>query len=285
MFIKPNQSALKANFILIFVAVLVATACSDIPSREQSGEFIQIQTFSALPQQFSFAPSDGVRDTIVTPTLNLSYSVVSDPGDLPIQIGYILRNALTDAILFEGVHAAELAESSAQIEIPFTVRTFDSREIGISVFFTSGNSLISNVASGNVTINGFPVGLPDILYVENPDTVQIPAAGQPNIGFRLRANVTHPLDQSLINRVLVDIRDFNNNLLPGSPFQLYDDGGLITLSTGGTSGDEVAGDSIYTRQFQLTSTNNPDVYTLFYHATDNFGASSDTLQSTMRFVR
>lgn len=280
-----NICVLKAHLSLLFLLLLFATACSDIPARQEAGELIQIQQFSTSPEQFVFTVDDGVRDTTVTATVRVEFLSLSESLPPGITIGYIVRNALNDMILQDGERVADLDASTSEFDIQLPTRTFDTRELGLAVFFLSGNQLVSNVASGNISLRGFAVGLPEVLRVENPDTVRIPADGQPATGFRLKAKVTHPLDQNLVNRVLVNIRDQNNNLLPGSPFDLYDDGGLVVFPSGSTSGDEVAGDSVYTRLFQITSANNPDVYTLFYFATDNFGASSDTVQSTMRFIR
>ncbi|MCC5925456.1 MAG: hypothetical protein JJU41_02750 [Bacteroidetes bacterium] len=276
---------MKAYFYLIFTACVVIVSCSDIPSREEAGEFIQITDFSISPDAFAFNIDDGVGDTSVIANLNIRFNVLSDTGESPAKLGYIIRDATTDLTLFEGEHAVDFSTNTAQIEIPLTLRTFDSRELGLTSFFISDGRLLSNVATGSIRVRGFSVGLPEVVSVENPDTVRIPAANQPNVGFSLKARVIHPVDQALINRVLVDIRDQGNNLLAGSPFQMFDDGNLATLPTGSTSGDEVAGDSLYTRLFQISSANNPDVYTMFYHAIDNFGASSDTVQSTMRFIR
>ena len=46
---------------------------------------------------------------------------------------------------------------------------------------------------------------------------------------------THSKDQQLLDRVLVDIRDQSQQLSPGSPFRLYDDGKSEASFRGGTT--------------------------------------------------
>lgn len=276
---------MKATLLPIFILAILISGCRDIPVQDQSGELINIESFTVTPQNISFTFDDGIKDSTIVLTLNAGYRLLPNTAPDNLRFGYILRNTVNNVIITEGSFPITLGDNTVDVELPLTVRTFDSREIGLTAFFTDGSSLLSNIAIGTLTINGFQVGLPEILSVENPDTVRIPAEGQPAVSFRLKATVSHPQDSELINQVLVDIRDQNNNFLAGSPFRLFDDGGLDNIPGGGTSGDEVAGDSVYTRLFQIASGNNPDVYTLFFHATDNFGASSDTVQTTMRFIR
>lgn len=279
---------MKSYYPLVALAFLLSlAACNDIPSVEQSAEVFQIKSFSLSPNEVAFIPSDGIRDTTVSVQLSIdieqSNALASHPN---AQLIYELRNRSNGEIVLEGT--ATLPDgSSSRIETSFDldVRTFDFREFSISTFIGTEDALLSNTAQSSLTISGFPVGVPEIEFVENPDTVVIPAQGQSSVLFQLKAKVIHQFDQSLINRVVVGIRDQNNNFLPGSPFRMYDDGSSSEIPDGGLSGDSVPGDSLFTRQFQLSSTNNPDVYTLFYHAIDNFGFSSDTVQSQMRFIR
>ena len=272
--------------LLALTFLLNLAACNEIPTVEQSAEVFQIKSFSLTPNDVAFTPSDGVRDTTISVQLSVdvdqSSTFASYPNALLI---YELRNRSDGEVALEGtVSLSNSTSSRIETNFDLDVRTFDFREYSVSTFIGTEDALLSNTAQSSLTVTGFPVGLPEIEFVENPDTVVIPAQGQQRL-FQLKAKVSHPFDQSLINRVMVGIRDQNNNFLPGSPFRMYDDGSSFEIPEGGLSGDVVPGDSVYTRQFQLGSTNNPDVYTLFYHAIDNFGFSSDTVQSQMRFIR
>ena len=172
-------------------------------------------------------------------------------------------------------------ESSTNFEQTITIpsNTTDFNDYRLYLYITTGDQMTSNSAQATIKVRGFALGVPEILATNNPDTVRIPASG--TTPFALLAKVTHPDGQALIDRVLVDIRDQNNNLLAGSPFRLFDDGNVGSSN----SGDAVAADSIFTRAFNIGASNNPDVYQLFYYALDTQGASSDTVQTQMVIQR
>lgn len=283
---KTQLPVLKASLFSTALLVLFTASCSDLPVREETGELLRIESLTVNPQQVEFTPADGAVDTTVVHTVNLTTRALSDNlAGKNISVSYLLRDAASGAVLTEGAIPVQNPVGAITTSFTFIVRTFDVSDVDVQIYVTEGSNLVSNTARTTLRYRGFQLGLPEILSITNPDTVRIPADGAPPAGFRLQAMTTHTTDQQLLDRVLVDIRDQNNNFLPGSPFQLYDDGSQNELQGGTTSGDLVAGDSTFTRLFQINSGNNPDVYTLFYHAVDNFGTSSDTLQSTMRFIR
>jgi hypothetical protein len=273
-----------AFFVLTALCVM-AISCSQLTAPEDPTEQFIIRSVTINPTDVLFTPSNGIQDTLISIQVSAFFTeIASSPIQTNVRFVVQLRDALDGSVLREVTKPMDLATPNSQsTTLIWPTTTIQRSELSISVFFLSSDALVSNTAMSRFSIIGFSVGLPEILTINNPAVVQIPSAGTNN--FRLSARVVHPFDQSLINRVLVDIRDQNNNLLSGSPFRLYDDGSLQQIDTGGVSGDLAAGDSLYTRQFQVSSSNNPDVYTLFYHAIDNFGASSDTLTSQMIFQR
>jgi len=277
---------LKASLFFTVVLVLITASCSDLPDRDDAGELLRIETLRVSPQQVDFTAADGAVDTTVVHTIDMTTSALSS-GTLPdnLSVSYLLRDAASGAVLIEGSNPLPDPVGRITTEFSYIVRTFDVTDVDVQIYVSQGDELASNTARTTLRYRGFQLGVPEIRSTTNPDTVRIPADGAQPSGFRLQALATHSTDQQLLDRVLVDIRDQNNNFLPGSPFRLYDDGSQSELQGGTTSGDLIAGDSTFTRLFQINSGNNPDVYTLFYHAVDNFGTSSDTLQSTMRFIR
>lgn len=245
------------------------------------GEYIVIPAMDVTPDRFDFNPDMGIADTLVTISLNGNYYVDSaikqgNNAHQPLFIYQVIRKS-DGELMVDG----ELNQSSETITANFELplKTIDFNDFRIFVFAIANEELVSNTIQSTIRVRGFAVAPPIIDFAQNPDTVRIPSSGEQP--FLLTARVYHPFQQALIDRVLVDIRDQNNNLLAGSPFQLFDDGG----ASGNNSGDLVANDSTFSRAFRINNSNNPDVYRLSYFAVDNLGLSSDTIQTQMVIIR
>ena len=255
-------------------------ACGeDVPTLPSQNITHLIESVQVSPQNITFDQDLGVKDTTIVMSIAGTYKLAVTSNDSPVTFRYELTRNSDAASIRSGEF--EMNESNFTFSVAFNLETntTDFNDYLIYIFGTREDLVVSNTAQSTVKIRGFTAGFPEILAVSNPDTVSIPSSG--TNPFALMAKVTHPNGQSLIDRVLVDIRDQNDNLLAGSPFTLFDDGGAGNSN----SGDAIAADSIYTRAFNIGSSNNPDVYQLFYHAIDNLGASSDTIQSQMVIKR
>lgn len=64
-------------------------------------------------------------------------------------------------------------------------------------------------------------------------------------------------------------------MLGGEPFTMLDDGDEQN------SGDEEAGDGVFTRAFSIGPNNQPETYDIRAYALDRQGLSSDTISSTL----
>lgn len=268
----------KALFISTLIVSLFAFSCGDdIPSVGSDFEDFVITQFNVTPSQINFTPSDGVKDSVI---------VISVTGNVLVNA----QNPVPSALNMELIRASDAQpvafrnitiDSSTPFEQTITIpsSTTDFNDYRLYVYVSTGEQLNSNSAQATIKVRGFTLGVPEILETSNPDTVRIPSSG--TTPFALQAKVTHPDGQALIDRVFVDIRDQQNNLLAGSPFRLFDDGNVGNSN----SGDAVTADSIFTRVFNIGSSNNPDVYQLFYYALDTQGASSDTVQTQMVIQR
>ena len=272
-------SSYRRNIILLGIGLFMFGCGEDVPTQPTQNITHLIESVQVSPQNITFNQDLGVKDSTITINIIGTYKLVTTTSVITATFRYEMTRNSDTATIRSGEF--ELNESNATFSASFNLETntTDFNDYLIYIYAIREDLVVSNTAQSTVKIRGFTAGLPEILAVNNPDTVSIPSSG--TTPFALMAKATHPNGQSLIDRVLVDIRDQNDNLLAGSPFTLFDDGGTGNSN----SGDAVAADSIYTRTFNIGSSNNPDVYQLFYHAIDNLGASSDTVQSQMVIKR
>jgi len=259
---------------LLMMAMASLFGCGeDYPSKPITTQPVVVNKISINPSSIQFSPTDGIKDSVITISITGSLSRQgADPETALLNIE-LIRASDNSRVSF--ISTPLNMSNSISNEITFPTKTTDFNDYRLSLFITSGTLLISNTALATIKIRGFVLGIPEILSTSTPDTVWIPSTG--TTPFGLQAKVKHPDGQSLIDRVLVDIRDQQNNLLAGSPFRLYDDGGIGNSN----SGDAIPADSIFTRVFNIGPSNNPDVYKLYYYAIDTQGASSDTVQAQM----
>lgn len=249
-------------------AALFLLSCDEEPGLPTSDvSDVRLTTLTLSPSTVSFAPGDGVKDTLIQ--IGISLQIAS--GTLTSPPTLIVTDTETDEIVFEGPMSQP---TSHTLSIEST--TTSIAEYAVNVIAIEAGQPVSNKLLGRLRVNGFSTGRPSLLFEQTPATVQIPSSGSQI--FDLKTKVSHPNGNSLIQTVNVIIRGQNGAALSGSPFQLFDNGNTTE------NGDVAAGDSLYTRRFVISSSNNPDTYTLRYYAIDRFGASSDTLTATMRFV-
>jgi hypothetical protein len=236
---------------------------------------VKLTALSLIPSQVDFIPADAVKDTVVQ--VAISIRLASGTTDIPPTL--LVVDSESNDVVFEGPMTGFSNLTTVQYTqtVPIRTSTTTLAEYSVSVIVVDNGRPISNKVIGKIRINGFSTGRPALLFQQTPTTVQIPMSG--NQAFDLKAKVSHPNGNALIQTVSVIIRGANGVALSGSPFQLFDNGNTAD------NGDATAGDSLYTRRFVISSSNNPDTYTLRYYAIDRFGASSDTLTATMRFVQ
>jgi hypothetical protein len=257
-------------------AALFLLSCDEEPGLPTSDvSDVRLSSLSLSPSRIDFNPIDTVKDTVVQ--IAVSIRLVSGTTDVPPTL--LVVDSETDDVAYEGPMTTGVSNATTQqyihtLAIETTTTTLS--EYSVSVIVIENGRPISNKVTGRLRVNGFSTGRPTLQFEETPATVQIPSNGTQT--FDLKSKVSHPNGNALIQTVNVIIRGANGVALSGSPFQLFDNGNTAE------HGDIAAGDSLYTRRFVISSSNNPDTYTLRYFAIDRFGASSDTLTATMRFV-
>ncbi len=149
-----------------------------------------------------------------------------------------------------------------------SVGTFTLVVIPFDVFGQSGGD-----ARQSIRISDSRASAPVLLSVDAPDTVRIPETGTRIIQITARA--THPNGVSFIREVLATRTD--NRAIT---FQLLDDG-----DRNGLSGDQTAGDGIFTATLQVPSTNTPAVRTFEYQAIDRAERRSNVISKNIVFLR
>jgi hypothetical protein len=249
-------------------AALFLFSCDEEPGLPTSDvSDVRLTALSLSPASVTFVPTDGVKDTLLQ--IGITLQIAS--GSLATPPTLMVTDTESDEVVYEGPMSGTSSHT-----LSLETSTTSVAEFAVTVLAIENGQPVSNKLIGRIRVNGFSTGRPVVLFEQTPASVQIPASGSQ--AFDLKAKVGHPNGNSLIQTVNVIIRGQNGVALSGSPFQLFDNGNTAD------NGDATAGDSLFTRRFVISSSNNPDTYTMRYYAIDRFGASSDTLTATMRFV-
>ncbi len=235
---------------------------------------------SIKPTRFSFANNTEGDTTL---TIHLAVEV-DDTTAISGSPRFQLSDVAADSIIARGVlddYDAQTHRFTGSAHLTVNANQFG--EFSLLLYAENKQGLLTNTFRALVTINGAEGSPPQLISVSNPDTVKIPASGTQIIVFQ--AKVADPDGQDNIDRVLFDLISANTGKLAGSPFQLYDDGDRNDVGGGSGSGDITAGDSVYTRTLQVGAQNTADKVTVKYYAIDKSGLSSDTVSTSLIFIK
>ncbi len=264
--IKPIN-ILKYRLLLLCLFLSLFWSCDEVPLSEGS-ETALIQSFSIDPDEITFFDTAEVGDTTVTIDINM---VLKEPSTASYNVAV---SSGSDDPIIERMRQTDLLNYSQSVDLE--LNTAISKNISVHVF--SERNPNSESAEATLRVRTEIAVPPVMLDAFNTEVAQIPESGNERINFY--AKVTHPIDQSLIDRVNFFMIDQNGQPL-GGLFEMFDDG-VFNEEQGFI--DEVAGDSLYSRAFFIGPQNNPDVIDVFYFATGPGGISSDTLQTTLEIV-
>ncbi len=257
---------------MYLLVIVLLVSCNDNPVTNK------IQTQNTLFSQVSIAPQDiylkntGSSDTTVT--VNLSV-VVQDPALLKGKPLYSIKDVQSGQSAGGGSlstydSSAKTYSGSFDLQLNPTANV----EFQITIYGIDQNGRITNSFIGTVNATGQKGKPPVIIYATNPDTVHIPTSG--TVTFDFKAKVTDPDGQNNIDYVKLNLQ--KDGAQSVSTFQMYDDGSATNLN-GSSSGDAVAGDSVYTRRFQIDSNTSQNSFTIKYYSMDKNGVGSDTVTS------
>lgn len=260
-------------FKLLSIPILGAILYLGCDSTTSPTEIInnspRITSISLTPQNFTFIPSEGFKDTTVNLQVQINLDNIIDEVTLIyaiVQKGGI--PIFESSIKVSGESGQSYTEN---IEIATTTTTIQEYVFYVLVDDESGNG---NYAESNFSIKGFSNDPPQILEANNPAEVKIPS-GDEIVNFFFTAKVTDPDGQDNIERVFIEFINEDGTRLIPNPNSLLDNG---------LDGDQVAKDSVYTIGFSINSSNTPNNRTVQYIAIDKAGLSSDTLETQFNIV-
>jgi hypothetical protein len=259
----------------------------------QSNENTPVDPFHVPPfvKSFTVSPTSINTDTInvgqqrlPTDTLKITVSAtaqVSDPEGISnlkevivgvykpashslVKTAPILDNGVApDAIAGDGIFAGL---------VTFNIVRSDIGDFQVEVTALNKSNVTSNTLSSFVSVERLnrPPMLSDLVA---PDSVSVSASIvllQPTV----RAS---DLDgQGDIQRVFFNSFKPDGSPSSGNPFQMFDDG-----NAGGTSGDQVSGDGIYSLVIQLPPGTPKGEYRFEFQAADRSGVLSNTIVHTI----
>lgn len=225
-------------------------------------------TLTLTPGELTFDPEAGIRDTTVTVVISAQLRAgasVQNPSFSVRRQGFseVFRQGSLTQDSGGNLTASFSFSTATNNSALFTVYVFDQIEGGV----------LSNTLQRSLIQTGFTTQPPEIQSLAHPSVVLIPTEG--TTSFRFLARVVHPEGQENIAAVLLELFDSAGNMLGGEPFTMLDDGDEQN------SGDEEAGDGIFTRAFSIGPNNQPETYDVRAYALDRQGLSSDTISSTL----
>ncbi|MEX0686018.1 MAG: hypothetical protein WD267_08235 [Balneolales bacterium] len=259
------------HIAVIGLLLLIAISCDETPGIvDVTQKQPSLSNLEISPGTLNFVREEGVKDTVITFDLSvLSDEVLASPPVVTVSLKQSNDILINDSL---SVYNEELGQYSGQINATFLTTTSEDYLFYVRSDLPDGN--ITNVVEGYVKIRGFATGSPVIEYTDHPDTVQIPTDPEARIAFNIITKVNHPDGISNIRNVNLEL--FSNDGSQLGSYNMLDDG---------SQGDEIPGDDIYTRGFEINSSNNPDIITINIFAIDIHDNTSDTTTSSLEFIR
>ncbi|MCH8567908.1 MAG: hypothetical protein LAT67_06580 [Balneolales bacterium] len=273
-YFTPLKSAIAFFAVICLSSLILITACDSGPGATSfTNNTNLLKQITIQPGEIVFDPEQTISDTTITVLIRVETAA----GETLTAPQFRVERDGSNQIFREGQLQA-LPNQSGQYEgsFAFTVPTNTFAELKIFAFDVFEDGKLSNTLNTRLSLTGFASEPPLIEFFNSPDEVVLPAEGDKLLRFE--SKVTHPQGNSLIEGVFLEIFDSSGSRIGEGPFSMLDDGNTDE------SGDLEAGDNIFTRVLTVSSTNQPDSFSLFSYAVDRQGLSSDTLFSTMTFV-
>lgn len=255
----------KKLYILLFISAFLYS-CDSVSNREDLLQSGSIEEISVSPRIIAFTPADGDIDT----TVRFQVRAILSESNLDPEL--IISNSRTGNEIFNAP-MNNIVDNEFSSEISLNTRTTSFAEYNVLVILKN-----KVYAQSIFELKGFANSRPQILDINNPESVTIPE-GSNTVTVPFTAKVTDDEGQESISNVYLNFRNEDGTLLSNEPFILLDDG-----NSGGESGDVTASDSTYTITFSIDSSNTPNNRTVLYWAIDQSGLSSDTLTAPFNII-
>ena len=205
-------------------------------------ELPTVTTISTTPSSVSFSQLvDGAKDTTLTVYI---YSAVENVADDYPPL-YKVTDLSDDSIIATDTMSVKMCNLyCANFEIDTQTQRTSSYLVEVFAFNENGEG---NYATANLEVSGFPNQQPEIVAFSSPDTVFRPQSGSSVALFT--AQVNDPDGNSTIDNAYVVITE-----------QSASAGTTIVMSDDGVNrGDEVAGDFIYSVDFEIPANPSSEV--------------------------
>ena len=228
-----------------------------------------VNRLTVIPNNVSFEPEDGFKDTTLAIHIEASIENISEETTY----GFAIRDKVTQELVSTGELTAESRDNIFWTESALETSTTSFEEYIIEVYAYNLNGS-GNFSQTPLSISGFSNNPPEILEANNPEEVQRPSSGQTSVSFT--AKTTDEDGQDTIEGVYLRLISRVSGEVSGSPFQLYDDGS--------TQSDSARNDSVYTATFPVSPANQLQTYDILYYAIDKGGLVSDTVKTTFSII-
>lgn len=267
------------SFFICGTVLYSLPGCDKIPGNpaaDTAGSVVS--DFTVTPDVLVFDPAaDGQKDTVIVFKATVKAEGLP-PGDAPYLYVFVTDNRDNDPDYTLEFSALEGCSNCYEAEFELKTKTFAFAVYKLLITPEVVENHPGNYIQTEIRQTGVAVHPPVILETNAPVTVIIPEDNSVvNIPFT--AKVTDPDGQDNIDHVFLNFREPDGTLLSAEPFVMLDDGKIES------SGDAVAGDSVYTKVLSVDKSNTPRNRTALYWAVDKAGLSSDTLEVPFNIVK
>lgn len=274
---KSNTILFISGALLLFLS---GASCDSLPgTTDINSKTIVLKDFRILPDTVSFVNANVIKDTTITIQVSIKTDGSNDLSENPIVHFYEKKSS--KLVISDTLRLTNSATNEYSSDFKLSMSTGISTVADLVVTALNENGNPTNFLRKDLVFKGFQIQKAIVNQIFAPDTVKIPATGSST--FLLSAEVVHPDKQQFISKVFVQIKDKNNEEI--GIFRLYDDGSMQTVENGATSGDTSANDTIFTRAFTVTSTNQADILSLTFYAVDVSNQESNRVSSTLVFEK
>ena len=257
---------------MLVLIIATLARCDSAPGVVQDPEEPpRFTELSFYPQRLVYAllPTDQVDGDSIHVPITIAAQLEADGGADEVWFAILAPSPLQDPLLSGRLTRTEFGRFEQQVTV--TLSALEVQAYTILVYALDKSGQVTADARGTLHyFRSFEPGIPpaiDSLVV--PDTLHRPGPGQPAASLVLIAKVRDADGQSDVALV-----EFWNESAPANRFLMCDDGGSAPCGASDDSGDETAGDSLFTRRVFITSDNAAGTTMLVFQATDRAGLLS-----------
>ena len=193
------HKALLSTLILAIFGGIHCDNLSDTPT--QSYTYVDLSDFRVEPTDISFdVDLDGFKDT----TLHYTFFALLHNSEFLEHLGYIVRNPRTSEILIqESLEKLVIDTLPIEIQGKFswetTTTSYEQLLLELYALDRYGYRIQHQAI---LSIEGIASSPPKIIWVENPNSVEIPT-GSTTLNIPFQAKVTDPDGQETLDRVFI----------------------------------------------------------------------------------